>query len=99
MVSSESILILSGFLFSLGFLGLLKQASIVKTMVCIEIMMFASIVNFAYACGERAANSDGLAILVVVVLSGLGLSIVFTILASQLKENQNVNLLDEDKSV
>jgi NADH:ubiquinone oxidoreductase subunit K len=87
LIGSESILILSGFLFGIGFLGLLRQPDIVKTIISLEIMIFASILNFAYFAGEESIRSGHLAILIAVVLSGFVWALVFTILPTQSDKN------------
>jgi NADH:ubiquinone oxidoreductase subunit K len=95
MYGPESILMLSGFLFFIGILGLLMQRSIIKTMISIEIMVFSSVLNFAYFAGNQSLRSGHFAILIAVILSGLVLSVVFTILNSQ-ERYEISDLLDEN---
>lgn len=96
MLNGDSVLILSGFLFCLGFLGISRQPNLIKAFISIEIMMFAGIVNFAYFSGDEAIRSGHFAILVAVVLGGLVLAIIFAILTIQLKNGESTDMLSED---
>ncbi|MDR1332857.1 MAG: NADH-quinone oxidoreductase subunit K [Holosporales bacterium] len=96
MTICECTLILSGFLFCIGLLGLLRQPSIVKVIISIEIMIFAGIINFAVTTGDFPIRSGHFAILIAVVLGGLAIGVIFTICNSQTRENKDINLLDED---
>ncbi len=95
MLSGEPVLLTSAILFCLGFLGLFKQANIVRIMISIEIMIFASIINFCYFAGGKAIKSGHFAALIAVVLSGLTLSIIYAVYTMQLNESDDDDLLGE----
>ena len=97
VIDKHSVLILSGFLFCIGFLGLLRQPKIIKTFVSLEIMLFSSIVNFCYFSGCSTIKSGHIAAFAAVLLGGITLSIMFAILATQFKENKTLDVLKEDK--
>ncbi|MDR1365210.1 MAG: NADH-quinone oxidoreductase subunit K [Holosporales bacterium] len=97
MSGCENIVILSGFLFCIGLLGLVAQSNVVKIIISIEIMIFASIINFSAAAGDFPIKSGHLMILVAVVLGGLVLGVVFTIFNSQIADDRRVNLLDKGR--
>lgn len=96
MLNGDSVLILSGFLFCLGFLGILRQPNIIKIFISLEIMIFAGIINFAYFSGDEAIRSGHFAILVAVVLGGLVLAIIFAILNIQLKTRGGIDILSNN---
>lgn len=96
MINGEIVLLTSGFLFCLGFIGILKQTNIVKTLISIEIMIFASVINFCYFSGGGVIRLGHFAAFIAIVLSGLVLSVIYAICSVQLKENINVNLLSEE---
>ncbi|MDR1609615.1 MAG: NADH-quinone oxidoreductase subunit K [Holosporales bacterium] len=95
----EGTLILSGFLFCIGLLGLVMQRSIVKVIISIEIMIFAGILNFTVAAGDVPIRSGHFAMLIAGMLGGLALSVVFTIYNSQMMDDKKVNLLDRGNDV
>jgi NADH:ubiquinone oxidoreductase subunit K len=95
----EGTLILSGFLFCVGLLGLVMQRGIVKAIISIETMIFAGIVNFTVPTGDFPIRSGHFAILIVVMLGGLMLSIIFTIYNSQMVDDKNVDLMDRGNDV
>jgi len=97
VIDKNSVLILSGFLFLIGLIGILKQSKIVKTFISIEIMIFASILNFCYFSGSTMLKSGHVAAFMAAILSGLTLTIIFTIMAIQLKENETLDILKEQK--
>jgi NADH:ubiquinone oxidoreductase subunit K len=97
MISGESVLILSGVLFGIGFIGLLRQPNIVKSVISIEIMMFASIVNFIYFSGDKAIKSGHMAVLMAVTIGSLVLSVIFSIVSLQILEKKNPDVCLEEK--
>jgi NADH:ubiquinone oxidoreductase subunit K len=96
MLDGESILLLSGFLFTIGIIGILNQTDIIKVFISIEIMIFAGIVNFCYFSGNTSIRSGHFAILIGVILGGLVLSVIFSILNLQIKDKRTGDLLEED---
>ncbi|MDR3224070.1 MAG: NADH-quinone oxidoreductase subunit K [Holosporales bacterium] len=90
------IILLSGFLFCAGLFGLLRQNNIIKVLISIEVMMFASIINVAYFTSKEQICPGHLAILLSVALGAAILCVVFTLLTIQAREDKTVNLIDED---
>ncbi|MDR0695238.1 MAG: NADH-quinone oxidoreductase subunit K [Holosporales bacterium] len=92
MISGESILVLSGILFGIGYVGLLRQPNIVKSVISLEIMIFASVVNFAYFCGDKSIRSGHMAILIAVTIGSLVWSVIFSIVCLCILEKRNSDI-------
>lgn len=97
MINGEIVLLTSGGVFALGFIGILRQTNIVKTLISIEIMIFASIINFCYFSGGSVIRSGHFVTLIAVVISGLVLSVIYAIFSIQLREDAKANLLSEER--
>ena len=97
MIDKNSVLILSGFLFLIGFIGLLRQSKIIKTIISIEIMTSASILNFCFFERAREFGIAHMAAIIAIILSGLVLTIVLSIIVMQFKEGETIDILKEDK--
>lgn len=89
-------LLLTGTLFSTGFIGLLKQTDLVKTMISIEIMHVAGIINFCHLARKYSAMNGYLISIISIILSGLVFAVVFMILNSCTNDSDGSDLLEED---
>ena len=97
MLGGETVLLTSAILFCIGLIGLFRQTNVIRIMISIEVMFFASIINFCYFAGSHAIKSGHFAALIAVVLSGLVISVVYAIYTEQLKESDDIDLLSEGK--
>jgi NADH:ubiquinone oxidoreductase subunit K len=95
-MDSLNIFLLSGTLFCIGFISLLKQTDLVKTIISIEIMQAAGVINFCYFAKKYSTMSGYLVGMVAIILSGLVFAIIFMILNLQANEDGDPNLLKED---
>ncbi len=87
----STILLTSAFLFCIGLIGVFKQYDIIRMLISIEVMLLASVLNFCFfgdSFGEQIA-------LIVVILSGVTISVVYAIYTTQCKE-ENIEILSED---
>lgn len=96
MISRDAILLLSVILFCLGMIGLLSQKKIIKTIISIEIMIFASIINFCYFAGEKSIKSGHFAAFMAVILSGLTISVIYTIITKKSSDIPNNIFIEKD---
>ncbi len=96
MISRDAVLLLSVILFCLGLIGLLSQKKVIKTILSIEIMIFASIINFCYFAGAKAIKSGHFAAFMAVVLSGLTISVVYTLITKKSSDIPNNIFVKED---
>jgi NADH:ubiquinone oxidoreductase subunit K len=64
----------------------------VKIMISIEIMIFASVINFCYFAGGESIKFGHFAAMIAVVFGGIVLSIVYAIFNVEAKRNVKVNL-------
>lgn len=92
MINREAILLLSVILFCLGLLGILCQKRIIKIVISIEIMIFASIVNFCYFAGGKSIKSGHFAAFIAIVFSGLIISVIYTLITKR----SNIILKEQD---
>ena len=97
MLDGETVLLTSAILFCIGLLGLFRQTNIIRIMISIEVMFFASIINFCYFAGSHAIKSGHFAALIAVVLSGLVVSVIYAIYTEQLNEPGDPDLLSDEK--
>jgi NADH:ubiquinone oxidoreductase subunit K len=95
-MDSADVFLLTGTLFCTGFIGLLKQVDIVKTMISIEIMQMAGIINFCHLAKKYSEINGYLISVIAIILSGLVFAIIFMILNLQANGFGNSNLLKED---
>ncbi|MDR0630446.1 MAG: hypothetical protein LBF70_00150 [Holosporales bacterium] len=78
------IVLISGILFFIGLCGvLLRLDNIIKTLISIEIMIFASIINFGYSSPGVSVTNGHLAILLSAALGCLTFCAIFTILTKK----------------
>lgn len=95
MIDQNSVLILSGSLFCIGLIGILGQPRVVKTVISLEIMIFAGILNFCYFAGADKVNLGHIAAVAIAILSGLTLAIIFAVLVMQFRQNDSLDILRE----
>lgn len=96
MMKGDLVLLASGVLFCLGFLGLFRQNSLIRVLIPIEVMFLASVMNFCYFAGKQIIRSGHFIALVAVFLSGLVLSIVYATATVLARHDINTNLFDQD---
>lgn len=90
-MTANTILLTSAFLFCIGLIGVLKQEDIVRVLIALEIMFLASVLNF---CSLNDSFGDLIA-LIIVILSGITISVIYAIYTTQGQE-ENIELLSED---
>lgn len=95
MISRDGILLLSVILFCLGLIGILCQKRTIKIIISIEIMIFASIINFCYFAGGKAIKSGHFAAFTAVILSGLTISIIYTLMTKNSRDGSNIVLKEQ----
>lgn len=59
-------------------------------------MIFASIINFCYFAGGKAIKSGHFAVFTSVILSGLTISIIYTLITKNSRDVSNIILRDQD---
>ncbi len=96
MINRDVILLLSAILFCFGLIGLLSQKKIIKTIISIEIMIFASIINFCYFAGGKTIKSGHFATFMAVILSGLTISVIYTLITKKSSDIPNNIFIEED---
>ena len=97
VINREVILLFSVILFCLGLIGIIGQKRIIKIIISIEIMVFASLVNFCCFAGGKSIKSGHFAALIAVILSGLTISVIYTLMTKQSKKPHIVISLSENQ--
>ncbi len=90
-MTGSTVLLISVSLFFIGFIGVLKQYSVVRALISLETTILASVFNFCYPLLD-----DGFFMaLIFVILGGITISIIYAIYTIQIKED-NSKILDEE---
>ena len=95
MINRDAVLFLSIVLFCLGLIGILCQKKLIKIIISIEIMVFATIINFSYFAGCKAIKSGHFAAFTAVILSGLTISVIYTLVTKKTTESSNIISFEE----
>lgn len=84
-------LIFSAFLFTIGFLGcLIEQKNIIKTILSIELMILASVINFCYINEYDIIRIGYIFSVAAIIISGIILGIIFAMrVHGEVKDNLN----------
>jgi NADH:ubiquinone oxidoreductase subunit K len=97
VIGGENVLLLSAILFGIGYIGLLRQPNVVKSVIAVEIMIFASVVNFAFFSGTDFVRSGHVAMLIAVTIGCLVWAVVFSIISLQVRGGKNPDVSAEEK--
>lgn len=93
MLNGETVLLISAILFCIGLLGLFKRNNLIRVVISIEVMFFASVINFCYFAGSQTIRFGHIAALTVVVLSGIVLSVIYAIFTNHLDNDISDDIL------
>lgn len=96
MLDKDNVLIFSICLFLIGFTGTIGQSKITKICISIEIMFFASALNFCYAT-DNATTIGHITIFFAAMLHCLTLATILLVLFLHFKQNKDLNMFDKWK--
>ena len=82
MVDKYLILTLSGFIFCIGFCGVLMSSSFMKFFVSIELMIIPSVLNFCYTVQSNDICFGSITCVIAVIISGSILSLLSAVIVS-----------------
>lgn len=83
-------------IFLVGLFGVFHQTSIVKTIIAIEVMILASVANFSIFSGSSKGAEGHFVAILITLLSGVTVSILYAIYASQNRKDDMELLTEND---